>query len=139
MVVNKIDAIRIIKGSFIIIYAYFGILKFFPGVSPADQLATETISSLTFDLIPAAISIKILAFFEVFIALCFIFKIKWALWLTFCHLVLTFSPLFILTELCFSSGLIPTLTGQYILKNLVLTSVLLVLYKELNAPNKAAD
>src|SRR3990172_9115307 len=52
-----------------IVFFWFGVLKFFPGVSPAEQLATRTISLLTFGLIPPGVSIVVLAAWECAIGL----------------------------------------------------------------------
>ena len=40
-----------------IVFFWFGFLKFFPGLSPAQDLATRTIDVLTFGLVPPEISI----------------------------------------------------------------------------------
>ena len=47
-----------------IIYIWFGSLKFFPGVSPAEDLAKETIHLLTFGLITPGLSLLLLALWE---------------------------------------------------------------------------
>ena len=39
-----------------IVFVWFGGLKFFPGLSSADQLATDTINQLTFGLISGDIA-----------------------------------------------------------------------------------
>ena len=44
-----------------IVFLWFGALKFFPGLSPAHDLATRTIYTLTFGLIPASVSVILLA------------------------------------------------------------------------------
>lgn len=129
MVFQKLEPAKILSISFIIVYAYFGTLKFFPELSPAEILAQETISRLNFKLIPNYMAIKILALWEVAIAICFVFRPKWAIRLAISHLILTFSPLVLLHHLCFKSFLIPTLEGQYIIKNLIPMSSLIFLWK----------
>ena len=47
-----------------IVFLWFGILKFFPSASPAEQLATRTIDVLSLGLIPAAVSLPLLAGWE---------------------------------------------------------------------------
>jgi hypothetical protein len=47
-----------------IVFLWFGILKFFPSVSPAEELATRTIDVLSGGLIPAAVSLPLLAGWE---------------------------------------------------------------------------
>src|SRR3954465_5009785 len=52
-----------------VVFFWFGVLKFFPGLSPAQDLAARTISVLSFGLIPAAISLPFLAAWECVIGL----------------------------------------------------------------------
>ncbi len=52
-----------------IVFFWFGMLKFFPGVSPAQDLAIRTIDRLTFGLIPANLSLVLLAVWECVIGL----------------------------------------------------------------------
>ncbi len=52
-----------------IIFLWFGILKFFPGLSPAQDLATRTIDVLTLGLVGPAVSIPLLAAWECAIGL----------------------------------------------------------------------
>ena len=116
-----------------IIFLWYGMLKFFPELSPAEQLATITIDKLLFSLIPAEISIKLLAFWEVMIGLgCLLGKyIKQVVVLFLIHMVLTFTPLFLLPELSFTHPPYAfTLVGQYIVKNLIVIVVGLLIYKE---------
>ncbi|HEU4724083.1 MAG TPA: hypothetical protein VFU59_02170, partial [Candidatus Eisenbacteria bacterium] len=44
-----------------IVFFWFGVLKFFPGMSPAQDLATRTIGILTFGAIPPDVSVVLLA------------------------------------------------------------------------------
>src|SRR5262245_26391464 len=52
-----------------VVFFWFGILKFFPGVSPAEELAGRTIETLTGGLVPAATALPILATWEVAIGI----------------------------------------------------------------------
>jgi uncharacterized membrane protein YphA (DoxX/SURF4 family) len=56
--------IVILRISIGIIYLWFGILKFFPGVSPAESLARDTIHLLTFKLLDDKIALLLLAIWE---------------------------------------------------------------------------
>lgn len=103
-------------------FLWFGMLKFFPGMSPAETLATMTIDVLTFDLIAPSISIKMLAVWEVTIGLGFLVGkyIPFFVRIFMLHMVLTFTPLFLFPNLCFTTAPFAlTLVGQYIIKNLV--------------------
>src|SRR5579859_2086171 len=61
--------ITLLRISLGIVFLWFGVLKFFPGLSPAEDLAARTITVLTFGLIPPAISIPVLAAWECLIGL----------------------------------------------------------------------
>ncbi len=122
-----------------ITYIVFGVLKFFPNVSPAEELAESTISLLTFELIPNQISIVLLAFWETMIGIFLILNssIKIILNLAIIHILLTFSPLFFFPEDIFDFNT-PTfsLLGQYIFKNIIILSCLTVLRLEAEQRSK---
>jgi uncharacterized membrane protein YphA (DoxX/SURF4 family) len=123
-------SIVILRVSLGIIFFWFGVLKFFPGFSPAQDLATRTIDILTFGLIPANVSIFILAAWECLIGLGLITGVfmRVTLLLLFSQMIGTITPIFFFPQEVFTH--IPyaaTLEGQYIIKNLVLISSGLVL------------
>lgn len=112
-----------------IIFFWFGFLKFFPGLSPADQIATRTISKLTFGILQPSVSIIILAIWETLIGLGLISGkfLRITLFLLFTQMMGTLTPLFLFpTETFTQIPYAPTLEGQYIIKNLVLISAGLV-------------
>ncbi len=116
-----------------IIYLWFGSLKLFPGISPAEELASETIARLTFHVFDTQLSLYLLAFWECTVGLLLVLNIlrRISIPLAMIHIVLTFTPLVFMPELIFNdSPVMLTLTGQYIIKNLVIISVLLVLWKQ---------
>ncbi len=121
--------ITILRVSIGIIYLWVGVLKFFPGVSPAEDLAKETIHLLTFGLIPPALSLLLLALWETFIGLALVtglFK-RTTMGLVLTHTALTFTPLILLPALSFTHAPFAlTLVGQYIIKNIVIVSALVV-------------
>jgi len=45
-----------------IVFLWFGVLKFFPNASPAQELATRTISVLSWGRVPVSVSLPILAY-----------------------------------------------------------------------------
>ena len=113
-----------------IIYLWFGSLKFFPGVSPAEDLAKETIRLLTFGLIPAKLSLLLLSLWETIAGALMVIGLyqKWVIRVLLIHMFCTFMPLFLLPGLSFTSvPFVLTLVGQYIIKNIVIVSALLVL------------
>lgn len=108
-----------------IVFFWFGILKFFPGVSPPEGLVRSTIYFIDPDNF-----IIILAAWETAIGLGLITGkfMRATLLLLFLQMPGTALPLFILPDVVWNSfpfGL--TLEGQYIIKNLVLIGAGLVL------------
>ena len=122
--------ISILRVSLGIIFLWFGFLKFFPGSSPAEQLATKTISILTFGIIKPAVSIYLLATMETLIGLGLIFRIflRTTLLILFFQMLGTVTPLFLFPGETFTLFPVsPTLEGQYIIKNIVLVSAGIVI------------
>ena len=104
------------------VYFHFGILKFFPDLSPAELLASQTIMRLSSGILDANTALYCLAIMECLLGLAFIFNIwmRFAFVLFLFHMLGTFAPLFVLPELTFKvAPLAPTMEGQYILKNIV--------------------
>ncbi|MBC8769194.1 doxx family protein [Arenibacter sp. BSSL-BM3] len=123
---------RMLSISIGIVHLWFGLLKFFLGLSPADLLAKQTISLLTFNLVPENVGILLLALIEVAIGLCLIFnfQLKRIIVMAIIHLVLTFIPVVFFPEISFSKAPFSlTLVGQYIIKNIVIISALLLIYQ----------
>ncbi len=117
-----LDVLRISLG---IIFFWFGMLKFFPGVSPAEQLVKNTVY-----FIDPEIFITILALWETLIGLGLIFNkfMRATLLLLFLQMPGTALPLIILPEVVWKSfPFVLTIEGQYIIKNLVLIGGGLVL------------
>jgi uncharacterized membrane protein YkgB len=113
-----------------IVYTWFGMLKFYPGISPAEDLAQATLDKLTLGLVPSHISYTVLAAWEVLIGVAMILNRprKWIIYLALVHLVFTFTPMVLLPDQCFQRGTLAlTLVGQYIVKNVMLLSALLFL------------
>lgn len=108
-----------------IVFLWFGALKFFPDMSPATDLAVRTIDELTFGLIPANVSLILLATLETAIGLGFLIGGSVVMRLTLALLVFqmagTLTPLALFPGEAFMYfPYAPTLEGQYIIKNLVL-------------------
>ncbi len=121
--------ITLLRISLGIVFLWFGLLKFFPGLSPAHELATLTIEVLTFGLIPPGVSIIILAAWETIIGSGLIsgLFLRVTLFLLFAQMLGTMTPLLLFPLEAFTQiPYAPTLEGQYIIKNLVLVSAGLV-------------
>ncbi|MFS4466787.1 hypothetical protein [Maribacter sp. 2210JD10-5] len=129
---KNLKPVQLLSLSLGIVYLWFGTLKFFPELSPAEGLAIDTIHELTFGVVPQGLSIILLALVEVLIGISFLFNIyrKQMILVALAHLVCTFTPLFFFSEISFNGSPIAlTLVGQYIIKNLVLVAVLLSIFK----------
>lgn len=113
-----------------ILFLWFGLLKFFPGLSPAEGLATETLDLMTFHLFPRTFLYSSLATIEVALGICLVFTREFRLtfWLLIFHMCCTIMPLFILQEVTFVNFPYQlTIEGQYIVKNIVIISAAIVL------------
>ncbi len=122
--------IKLLRFSLGLVFFWFGVLKFFPGLSPAQDLAARTIEVLSFGLVPPPISVPVLAAWETLIGLGLILGVfmRATLLLLFLQMLGTITPLFIFPHETFIQfPFVPTLEGQYILKNIVLISAGLVL------------
>ena len=118
------NGIRLLRYSLGIVFVWFGALKFFDGLSPAESLVRRTVYWIDPDLF-----IPILGGWEVLIGLGLLYRpaIRVAIFLLFAQMPGTMLPLVLLPDVCFTVmpvGL--TLEGQYIIKNLVLISAALV-------------
>jgi uncharacterized membrane protein YkgB len=144
-IIDKFDRISIkymksasipsIRLSFGVIFIWFGILKPL-GLSPAEGLLKATVVWLPFG--SPDNWLIIIGLWEVAIGVFFFFNktTRIAITLLFLQMVGTFMPLIVLSEVTFQSNnfLLPTLEGQYIIKNLMIISAALVLGGEINRP-----
>ncbi|WP_051470902.1 DoxX family protein [Patulibacter minatonensis] len=112
------------------VFIVFGVLKFFPGLSPAQQIAEQTTAVLTFHLVPVSGLLFVVAFVEVLAGILLIQGryMRAVVWLLLFEMVAILSPLVTLPgELFNGPHHLPSLLGQYILKDVVLFSGVLVL------------
>jgi uncharacterized membrane protein YphA (DoxX/SURF4 family) len=112
-----------------IVFFWFGILKVI-GVSPANGLV-EALLDKTLPFIPFEGFIIFLGIWEALIGLLFLFPklTKWAFILLVVQMFTTFGPLLFLPEASWQKFLlVPTLEGQYILKNVVLIALGSMIY-----------
>jgi uncharacterized membrane protein YphA (DoxX/SURF4 family) len=122
--------IKLLRISIGIVFFWFGLLKFFPGVSPAEELAVNTIQVISFNLLEPRAILTILAIWESLIGLGLISGVllRETLLLLFLQIIGTLFPIFVFPGEVFTG--IPyalTLEGQYIIKNLALISAGLVI------------
>ena len=112
-----------------IIFTWFGALKFFPTLSPAEELASRTIERISFGHIVAPASLYILATWEVLIGVGLLAGklLRVTLLLLFLQMAGTLFPLILFPAETFTRfPYAPSLEGQYIIKNLVLIGAALV-------------
>lgn len=131
---HSIDLLRISLG---LVFFGFGVLKFFPGVSPAEGIASETFAILTFSLVPHAVAMALIAALETAIGLLLITGrgLRLALGLLVVQMVGILSPIVLLPgEMFRADPIAPTLAGQYVIKDIILgAAVLVVAAKALGA------
>jgi putative oxidoreductase len=112
------------------IFLGFGLLKFFPGVSPAEGMAVATFDQLTLGLLPEAASRLFVATFETVLGILLLtgWLPRVAIGLLALQIVGILSPLVLLTGELFAGPFgAPTLEGQYVLKDVVLAAAALVI------------
>lgn len=121
---------RFLAISIALVYLWFGVLKFFPHLSPAEDLAKNTITVLTLGLIPPNISIILLAIWETAIGVILLTNYfrRPIIILALVHMLFTFTPLLFFPKESFNLPFVFTLLGQYIFKNLIIIAALIILY-----------
>jgi uncharacterized membrane protein YkgB len=118
-----------------IIYFWFGLLKLLD-LSPATPLASALVSH-TIGMPYFAISFKTLAVYECVLGL--LFLIPALTWLStvllVVHLVIVTSPLVLVASVAWVHPLVPTLEGQYIIKDLAILALAvgIIAYRELSS------
>jgi uncharacterized membrane protein YkgB len=123
---NKIN-LPLARFALFLVYFWFGLLKVI-GDSPASpmvkalfsQTIAQQTSAITFSQFFIAFGI-----FEMLIGLLFLLPRfeKIAFTLLVLHIITTAMPLFLLPKLVWSKQWVPTMEGQYIIKNILLLSL----------------
>ena len=112
-----------------IVFFWFGALKLVPGMSPAAELATRTITHLTGGLVVPGLALVLLGIWEVLIGLGLLTGgfLRITLLMLFLQMPGTMLPLLFFPGDTFTAvPYAPTLEGQYIIKNLVLVAAAIV-------------
>jgi len=120
---HSITLLRVAIG---LVYVWFGVLKFFPGTSPAEPLVHATMAQF----VPMALFLPFLALWETFIGVSFIIG-RWPR-ITIALMLLQMggamsSILFASDRLWVSFPFVWTLEGQYVFKDIILVSAALVI------------
>jgi uncharacterized membrane protein YphA (DoxX/SURF4 family) len=119
----SIPMLRIALG---LVFLVFGVLKFVPGLSPIEALVARTWNVLSFGVVTGYSALAITAAMESLVGILLIAGVfqRFALALLAVTFVGILSPLVFFTGDLFTPG--PTLTAQYILKDVVLVAAALV-------------
>lgn len=110
-----------------VVFFWFGAIKL-TGLSPANDLVRELLIQIPIiNVWPFESFIIALGLVEMCIAILFLFKktTKLAITILIPHMFTTMLPLALLPHLTWQSFLIPTLAGQYIIKNIVIIALAL--------------
>jgi uncharacterized membrane protein YkgB len=121
-----VPVVRVALG---IVFLWFGALKFFPNLSPAEDLSARTIEALTAGVIKPGVSLPVLAAWESLIGIGLILNrgMRGVLLLLAVQMLGTLTPLVLFpSETWTVFPIAPTLEGQYIIKNIVLIGAAMV-------------
>ncbi|MFI2102257.1 DoxX family protein [Isoptericola sp. NPDC019693] len=115
----SVPALRVALG---LVFLGFGVLKFFPGASPAEEIAGRTVETLTFGLVPATTAVILVAVMETFIGLTLVTGrlLRVGVVVLAVAMVGILSPVALFGDELFGHGM--TLLGQYVLKDVVLVA-----------------
>jgi len=128
---QSIDILRVSLG---LVFLAFGLLKFFPGASPAEALVIRTIDTLTLGVIDGQAALLLTAVMECFIGITLVTGkfLRTGLLVLGMSLVGIMSPLVLFYGDLFPGT--PTLEAQYVFKDIVLAAAgLVIAAKALNA------
>jgi uncharacterized membrane protein YkgB len=139
MDLNRIDAmitgwmarhgVTFARVSLGIVFLWFGGLKLFPGLSPAEELAGKTIHALTAGLIDPALAVRSVGLWECLLGAGLLtgWMLRLTLYSLFLHMAGTTTPILLFPGEVFAKfPYAMTFEGQYIMKNMVLVSAAIV-------------
>lgn len=123
LVAYSLHALRISLG---LVFLGFGVIKFVPGLSPAEAIASATIDRLTLGLVSGHNAVLLTAVTETVIGLTLVTGrfLRVGLVVLGGALIGIMSPLALFTAELFPHG--PTLLAQYVLKDIILAAAALV-------------
>lgn len=118
------------------VYFWFGLLKIID-VSPANPLVASLLER-TLPFISFPTFIYWLGLYEMLIGVLFLIPktTRGAVLLTAIHMVLTTGPLVLLPSVTWQGLMIPTLEGQYIIKNLLIIAAIVTLAADVKRKGK---
>ena len=110
-----------------IVFFWFGALKL-TGMSPANELVNALLVKIPImNLWPFESFIIVLGLVEMLIGVLFLFPktTKLAIVILIPHMITTMLPLIFVQEMVWQAPMVPTLAGQYIIKNIVIVALAL--------------
>lgn len=118
-------AVPLARLALFVVYFWFGILKLF-SVSPANPLVMD-LQQKTLPFLSFGTFIVLFSLYEMLIGVLFVIPkaSRIAIVLFFVHMGMTLMPLFLLPQVAWQSLFVPTLEGQYMIKNLVLIALVI--------------
>lgn len=125
-----------------VVFLWFGALKFFPGMSPATDIAVRTMRVITGGAIGDSALLYILATWESLIGIGLIIGklLRVVLLLLWLQMAGTLMPLVFFSDEVFKvMPFAPTLEGQYIIKNIVIISAAIVIGATVRGGKVVAD
>jgi uncharacterized membrane protein YkgB len=116
-----------------VVFFWFGMLKVL-GLSPATELVQELFTK-TIHVMDFSTFLVLFGVFECLIGIMFVIRglERVVIPLLFIHMVTTFMPLFILPSETWGGFLVPTMEGQYIIKNLTIIAAAIGIAAHLHA------
>jgi uncharacterized membrane protein YkgB len=117
-------SVTLLRASLGIVFLGFGLLKFIPDASPAEDIATRVMSLLTFGLVPESVGIVMVALIETGIGLTFLTGRFMCVGLALLSIALIgiMAPMVLFPQDLLTDSLAPTLEGQYVFKDVVLAA-----------------
>lgn len=113
---------RLLRLSLGVVFLWFSLPKFVPGLSAMDTLARDTIGGLTFGVITGDTARILLATLELGIAIGLLTgrALRLTLLALMFQLAGTLTPLVLFPDRTWTAPFVPSLEGQFIIKNLIL-------------------
>lgn len=125
---------KISRISLFIVFFYFGILKVL-GISQAEALVTALHAKTLAGIISIETFVFLLGVLECSIGVLFLIPklTKYTMIIFGIQMLTTFGPLLFLPDISWYSFGVPTIVGQYIIKNIVLIALALEIYSRYKA------
>lgn len=117
-------SLPIARFALFVVYFWFGFLKII-GLSPASGVVERLFNESLASVISFSLFIVLFGIFECVIGLLFLVRgaERFVIPVMFAHMIMTSGPLVLLPEEIWTGFLVPTLEGQYIIKNLALIAL----------------